>query len=176
MSNYKTKLHNIKAFAYDVDGVFTDGGVMATENGDLIRVFDSKDGFGVRLTVLKGYKNAIITGGTSESIRKRFKGLGIPDEDVYLKSRDKVPDFLDFCKRHNLEPSQVAFVGDDLPDIPILKICGLAVCPADAVQEVKAVCDYVSLYNGGKGCVRDLVEQVLKVHGDWVFDPVAYSG
>ena len=99
MSNYKTKLHNIKAFAYDVDGVFTDGGVMATESGDLIRVFDSKDGFGVRLTVLKGYKNAIITGGTSESIRKRFKGLGIPDEDVYLK---------DF-RNHFITPDLITF-------------------------------------------------------------------
>ncbi len=176
MSNYKVKLQNIKAFAYDVDGVFTDGGVLATGDGDLLRTFDSKDGFGVRMTVLKGYPTAIVTGGSSESIRKRFRGIGIPDEDIYLTSRNKVPDFLDFCKRHNLEPSQVAFVGDDLPDIPILKICGLAVCPADAVAEVKEVCDYVSLYNGGKGCVRDLVEQVLKIHGNWVFDPVAYSG
>lgn len=176
MSNYKTKLIKIKAFAFDVDGVFTDGGVMATENGDLIRVHDSKDGFGLRMAVLKGYKTAIITGGTSESIRKRFLGIGVKEEDIYLKSRDKVPDFHDFCKRHSLKAEEVAFVGDDLPDVPILKVCGLAVCPADAVAEVKEVCDYISLYNGGKGCVRDLIEQVLKIHGKWVFDPVAYSG
>ncbi len=176
MSNYKVKLHKIKAFAYDVDGVFTDGGVLATDSGDLLRTFDSKDGFGVRMTVLKGYPTAIITGGSSESVRKRFRGIGVPQEDIYLKSRNKVPDFYDFCKRHGLEPEEVAFVGDDLPDIPILKVCGLAVCPADAVAEVKEVCDYVSMYNGGKGCVRDLIEQVLKINGDWVFDPVAYSG
>ena len=118
MGNYKTKLVNIKAFTFDVDGVFTDGGVIATENGDLIRVHDSKDGFGLRMAVLKGYKTAIITGGTSESIRKRFLGIGVKEEDIYLRSRDKVPDFYDFCKRHSLKPEEVAFVGDDLP-------CGL---------------------------------------------------
>ncbi|MBQ3175556.1 MAG: HAD hydrolase family protein [Bacteroidales bacterium] len=176
MSNYKVKLANIKGFAFDVDGVFTDGGVIGTASGDLIRVYDSKDGFGLRMAYLKGYKTAIVTGGSSESIKKRFLGIGVKEEDIYLKSRDKVPDFLDFCKRNGLEPSEVAFVGDDLPDIPILKICGLAVCPADAVPEVKEVCDYVSQFNGGKGCVRDLIEQVLKVQGKWVFDPVAYSG
>lgn len=176
MSNYKVKLKNIKAFAFDVDGVFTDGSVLATDSGDLLRVHNAKDGFGLRMAVLKGYGTAIITGGNSESVRKRFLGIGVKNEDIYLKSRNKVPDFYDYCKKHNLEPSQVAFVGDDLPDIPILKVCGLAVCPADAVEEVKEVCDYVSLYNGGRGCVRDLVEQVLKIQGNWVFDPVAYSG
>ena len=89
---------------------------------------------------------------------------------------NKVPDFLDFCKRNGLEPSEGAFVGDDLPDIPILRICGLAVCPADAVPEVKAVCDYVSAFNGGKGCVRDLIEQVLKIHGKWFYQTDAISG
>ncbi len=174
MSNYKTKLHNIKGFAFDVDGVFTDGSVLCTPEGDLLRSYNSKDGFGLRMAFLKGYPVAIITGGNSNSITKRF----IPHlaNEVYLKSRNKVPDFLDFCEKYKLKPEEVAFVGDDLPDIPILKICGLAVCPADAVAQVKEVCDYVSLYKGGEGCVRDLVEQVLKVHGKWEFDPEAYSG
>ena len=174
MSNYKTKLKNIRAFAFDVDGVFTDGKVLATENGDLLRQHDSKDGFGLRMAVLHNYPTAIITGGTSESIRKRFAPIGV--NEIYLKSRNKVPDFLLFCKKYSLDPSEVAFVGDDLPDIPVLRVCGLAVCPADAVPEVKDVCDYVSLYPGGRGCVRDLIEQVLKIHGDWQFDPEAYSG
>lgn len=176
MSNYKVKLKNIKAFAFDVDGVFTDGTVIATPSGDLLRMHNAKDGFGLRMAVLKGYGTAIITGGYSESIIKRFLGVGIKESDIYLKSRDKVPDFYDYCKRNSLKPEEVAFVGDDLPDIPILKVCGLAVCPADAVPEVKEVCDYVSMFGGGKGCVRDVVEQVLKVQGKWVFDPVAYSG
>lgn len=174
MSNYKTKLKEIKAFAFDVDGVLTDGRVLATENGDLLRQFDSKDGFSLRMAVLHKYPVAIITGGGSQSICKRFAPLGIGD--IYLRSRNKVPDFTDFCNKYGLHPSQVAFVGDDLPDIPVLKICGLAVCPADAAPEVKAVCDFVSLYPGGRGCVRNLIEQVLTIHGRWIFDPAAYSG
>lgn len=174
MSNYKVKLHNIKGFAFDVDGVFTDGSVLCTPEGDLLRSYNSKDGFGLRMAFLKKYPVAIITGGNSASITKRF--LPYLAHEVYMKSRNKVPDFLDFCSKYEVNPNEVAFIGDDLPDIPILKICGLAVCPADAVPEVKAVCDYVSLYKGGDGCVRDLIEQVLKVHGKWEFDPEAHSG
>lgn len=173
MSNYKTKLANIKAFAFDVDGVFTDGSVLCPPSGELIRVYDSKDGMGLRMAYLKGYPIGIITGGDSRSITSRFQDTLATD--IYMKSRNKLPDFMDFCNRHNLKPNEVVFVGDDLPDIPVLKVCGLAVCPADAVNEVKEVCDYVSLYKGGKGCVRDLVEQVLKVQGEWVFDPIEYS-
>ncbi|MEG0518347.1 MAG: HAD hydrolase family protein [Bacteroidales bacterium] len=178
MSNYKTKLHNIKAFAFDVDGVFTNGNIICMPDGDLIRTYNAKDGFGLRMAFLKNYPIAIITGGDSPSITKRFH----PNlaHEIYLTSRHKVPDFLDFCSKYSLKPEEVAFVGDDIPDIPILKICGLAVCPSDAVPEVKAVCDYVSLFPGGQGCVRDLVEQVLKVHNNWDFDPqeykTAYSG
>lgn len=174
MSNYKTKLHHIKAFAFDVDGVFTNGNVLCMPDGDLLRTYNSKDGFALRMAFLKEYPVAIITGGNSSSITKRF----IPNlaHEVYLKSRHKVPDFLEFCNKYGLKPEEVAYVGDDLPDIPVLKICGLAVCPADAVPEVKEACDYVSLYKGGDGCVRDLVEQVLKIHGQWEFNPEAHSG
>ncbi len=174
MSNYKVKLDNIKAFAFDVDGVFTNGDVLCMPDGDLLRTYNSKDGFGLRMAFLKKYPIAIITGGNSQSITKRF--IPYLASDIYLKSRNKVPDFIDFCSKYNLEPTQVAFIEDDLPDIPILKICGLAVCPADAVAEVKKVCDYVSLYKGGEGCVRDLIEQVLKIQNNWDFDPQAYSG
>lgn len=174
MSNYKTKLHNIKAFAFDVDGVFTDGSILCFPDGDLIRNYNAKDGFALRMAYLKGYPIAIITGGFSNSIEKRFsQGLA---NQIYMKSKNKVPDFIDFCNKYNLDPQEVAFIGDDIPDLPILKICGLAVCPSDAVAEVKAACHYISLYPGGKGCVRDLIEQVLKVHNNWDFDPVAYSG
>ncbi len=172
--NYKAYLHKIKAFAFDVDGVFTDGLVLATDNGDLLRAHNSKDGFGIRMAVLNKYPIAIITGGGSESVKKRFRGLGV--EDIYLKARNKVPVFLEFCEKYGLKPEEVVYMGDDLPDIGILNICGLAVCPADAVPEVKEVCDFISPYGGGKGCVRDVIEQVMKIHGRWIFDPVAYSG
>jgi 3-deoxy-D-manno-octulosonate 8-phosphate phosphatase (KDO 8-P phosphatase) len=175
MTNYKVKLAEIKAMAFDVDGVFTDGSILTLDNGDLLRIQNAKDGFGLRIAVLKNYPIAIVTGAYSESVKKRFLGIGVPEENIYMKSRNKVPDFLSFCRKYELKPSEVAFVGDDIPDIPVLKVCGLAVCPSDAVTEVKEVCDYVSLYGGGRGCVRDLVEQILKMHNDWNFDAEQYS-
>lgn len=174
MSNYKTKLHRIKAFAFDVDGVLTDGSVISTTDGDLVRTFDSKDGFGIRMAIMNNYPIGIITGGQSPSIVNRFKTFNI--QDIYQFSRNKVPHFLDFCNKYALSPEEVAYVGDDLPDISVLKICGLSVCPADAVNEVKDVCDYISLYKGGKGCVRELIEQVLKLQNRWIFDHEVYSG
>ncbi len=176
MSNYKTKLKDIKGFAFDVDGVFTDGSVLVMPDGDMLRIHNAKDGFSLRWAILSGYHVGIITGAYSESVRKRFEGIGVEPGNIYLKSRDKLPDFHDFCNKSGIKPSEVAFVGDDIPDIPLLKECGLAVCPSDAVQEVKDVCDYVSLYPGGRGCVRDLVEQVLKIQGQWEFDAGLYAG
>lgn len=163
--NYKAYLHKIKAFAFDVDGVFTDGSVLCTPSGDLLRTYNSKDGFAIRSAVAAGYPIAIITGGSSESIIKRFEGIGV--KDVYLKSRDKIPPFMNFCEKYGLLPEEVAFIGDDIPDIPILGICGISVCPNDASEEVKEICDHISNKNGGKGCVRELIEQVMKIHGKW---------
>lgn len=176
MANYKIKLERIKAFAFDVDGVLTDGTFQSTADGDLLRTFNAKDGFGLRTAINQGFPVAIITGGLSKSISNRFVPVGVKDEDLYQNSKNKIPDFEDFCTRYGLKPEEVAFMGDDIPDIPILKVCGLAVCPADAVPEVKAVCDYVSAFPGGKGCVRDLVEQVLKIHGKWFYQTDAISG
>lgn len=173
--NYKARLKDIKAFAFDVDGVLTDGSIISTSDGDLLRTFDSKDGFAIRLCVQHGFPVGIITGGTSNSILFRFRGVGIQDENICQKSRNKVPVFLDFCKRNGIKPQEVAYVGDDLPDISVLKLVGLAVCPSDAVDEVKEVCDYISSRPGGKGCVRELIEQVLKVHGKWIYEPVSYA-
>ncbi len=176
MGNYKNRLHKIKAFVFDVDGVLTDGSIISTLDGDLLRVFDSKDGFGMRMAIMNGFKIGIITGGNSDSILKRFLALSIPEEDIYQLSRDKAPDFYDFCSKHQLSPEEVAYVGDDIPDIPVLKICGLAACPSDAVVEVKEVCDYISTHGGGKGCARELIEQVLKVQEKWVFNVNHFSG
>lgn len=174
MENYKVKLKNIKAFAFDVDGVLTNGNVICFPvTGDLVRSYDAKDGYGLRVALINGYKIAIITGGEGDSIFKRF----IPNlaTEVYTCSRDKLPVFNEFCKKYSLDPSEVAYVGDDLPDMQVLMNCGLAVCPSDACEEVKAVCDYVSIKPGGKGCARDLVEQVLKIQGKWKHDPKKYK-
>lgn len=166
--NYKVYLHRIKAFAFDVDGVFTDGSLLCTENGELLRTHNAKDGFGVRTAVLNGYPIAIITGGCSESVMKRFTSLGV--SDIYMKARNKIPCLMDFCTKHGIAPEEVVYVGDDVPDIPVLEACGLAVCPNDAADEVKEVCDFISPFPGGKGCVREIIEQVLKIQGKWSFD------
>lgn len=173
--NYKVKLPGIKAFVFDVDGVMTDGSLLSTESGDLLRTFDSKDCFAIRMCVMHGYPVGIVTGGVSESVNLRCLALGIAEEDIYSRSRNKLPDFTDFCNRHGLKPEEVACCGDDLPDIPILRAAGLSAAPADAAQEVKKEVDYISLYPGGKGFVRELVEQVLKVQGLWGFDPEQYA-
>lgn len=165
----------IRAFAFDVDGVFTDGGVFCNLSGELFRTFDSKDGFGVRMATLKGYPCAIITGGRSGSIRARFRNCGITEEDVYLGSRDKIVDFNAFCKKHSLGADEVLYIGDDIPDIEVIEACGIGVCPADSVPEVLEVADYVSPCNGGRGCVRDAIEKVLKAQGNWVFDVARYK-
>lgn len=162
---------NIRAFAFDIDGVFTDGSILAMPDGDLLRVYNSKDCFAVRTAVDHGYHVAIITGGCSESIIHRAHSLGVEDCDIFQLSKDKLDDLKYFCNSHNLRLSDVAFVGDDLPDIPAMKACGLGVCPADAVHEVKGTAGYISPFNGGKGCVRDIIEKVLTIQGKWSFDP-----
>ena len=165
MSNFKADLHKIKAFAFDVDGVMTNGLVMMYKDGDLFRQFNSRDGFAVRYATSVGFPIAIITGGSSETIVKRYNQLGVTD--IYLRSRYKLPDFDDFCAKYDLQRSEVLFMGDDIPDIDVMQVCGMPTCPADAAPEVKKVAQYISHYNGGEGCVRDIIEQTLKVHGKW---------
>ncbi len=174
MSNYKTKLAGIKAFAFDVDGVFTDGTVICTENGDLLRSHNAKDGYALRKAILNGFPVAIITGGASDSIIYRFEPLGV--KDIYLKSSYKIPDFMDFCSKYDLSPNEVLFMGDDIPDIEIMKICGLPCSPSDAVNEVKDISEYISLYAGGHGCVRDIIEQTLKIQNKWYNTENGVSG
>lgn len=166
---------DIKAFAFDVDGVFTNGGIFCDLDGELFRTFDTKDGFAVRMAVMSGYPVAIITGGRSESIKARFRTCGLVVEDVYLGSRAKIEDFEDFCRKYSLKPSEVLYMGDDIPDIPVIEACGIGACPSDAVPEVIAASDYVSDRAGGRQAVRDVVEKVLKARGDWRFDVATYK-
>ena len=168
-------LRQIKAIAFDIDGVMTDGGILAMPDGDLLRVFDAKDSFGVRLAKMNGLHTGIITGGSSDSIVRRFSVCGVDQDDIYLHSRIKIDDFNRFCRKHSLKAEEVMFFGDDLPDVPVMKACGLSVAPADAVEEVKLAADYVSEYNGGHGCVRNAVEMVLKAQGRWHLDDTLYK-
>ena len=174
--NHKTMdLSKIKAFVFDADGVLTDGGLLADLNGEFYRTFNSKDGFGLRMAVMHGYKLGIITGGRSESIKMRFLACGFKPEDIYLWSRDKMEEFGDFCSRHNLSPEEVMYFGDDIPDIPVMAACGCGVAPADAVDDAKEVADYVSTRPGGRGCVRECIEMVMKLQGKWALDVEDYK-
>ena len=166
---------SIKGLAFDVDGVFTDGGVFCDLSGELYRTFDAKDGFAVRMASLKNIPVAIITGGRSGSIRERFNSCGLSPEDVYLGSRDKLEDLDKLCSRVGLSRKEVLYVGDNVPDIEAIMECGAGCCPCDAVPEVKEAADYVSPFPGGRGCVRDVIEKVLKAKGLWVFDAKGYK-
>ena len=161
------RLKKIKAFAFDVDGVLTDGGILGTIEGELYRTYDAKDAFALRMAHMNGYILCAITGGRSESILKRLSTCGFKSEDIYLGSRVKLEDFEDLCRRHGLTADEVMYFGDDIPDIPVLKACGCGVCPSDAVDEAKEAADLISDYPGGKLCVRKTLELVMKLQGRW---------
>ena len=168
-------LLRIKAFAFDIDGVATDGGIQCTPDGDLLRTYDAKDGFAIRMAVMHGDPVAVITGGSSETIRKRMMTSGVKVDDVYLHCRNKMDEFGQFCAKYGLQPEEVMYFGDDVPDIEVMQASGCGVCPADAVDEAKAVADIVSTRPGGKGCLREVIENTLRAQGNWTFDPAEYK-
>lgn len=166
--SYKSKLKNIKAFVFDVDGVFTDGSVYLLPGGNMCRVMNVLDGYAVVKALKNNYKIGVITGGNDEMVKHRIHYLGI--SDYYPKSADKSVEFQQFKSKYNLKSEEILTMGDDLPDIEILKNSGISCCPENAVPEVKAVADYVSAVQGGKGAVRDVIEQVMKIQGKWLED------
>ncbi len=168
MPEIKKLFHAVKAFAFDVDGVFTNGAVMLHPGGEFIRMMNIKDGFAVQHAVKMGYPIAIITGGYSKMVRKRFIGLGV--KDIYLKSANKSAAFDSFLNKYNLSPADILYMGDDLPDYEVMKKAGFPACPADAAEEIKGISLYTSHRNGGEGCVRDIIEQVLRLQGKWMND------
>lgn len=163
--NYKAKLHEIKAFVFDYDGVISDGNIWSANDTIIVRSGNVKDGYAMQYALRKGYLIAILSGGSGDSIRSRMKMLGV--EDVYLGSHRKKEIFEDFMKDKQLLPEQVLYVGDDIPDYDVMRLAGVSACPADAAEEIKAVADYISHKNGGCGCVRDVIEQVLRLQGQW---------
>ncbi|MBT8181209.1 MAG: HAD hydrolase family protein [Eudoraea sp.] len=163
--NYKELLKDITTFVFDVDGVFTDGNVLITSEGELLRKMSVKDGYALKTALQKGYNVCIISGGTNEGVSIRLKGLGVTD--VYLGASMKEAPLKEYLSKYKIDPENVLYMGDDLPDIPAMKLAAIAACPQDAVQEVKEVCDYISHRYSGDECVRDVIEQVLKVRGDW---------
>lgn len=162
------KLKDITTFIFDVDGVLTNGNILVTESGEQLRQFNIKDGYAMQLAIKKGYHMAIITGAKTNAVKLRLQGLGI--KNIYLNASYKMPLFLDFINKEGLNPNEVLYVGDDLPDQQIMEKVAIAVAPADAVQEIKDISTYISPFNGGEGAVRDIIEKVLKVQGKWFED------
>ncbi|QXP52666.1 HAD-IIIA family hydrolase [Cellulophaga sp. HaHa_2_95] len=171
--SYKEYLENITTFVFDVDGVFTDGKLLITTEGEMLRTMDVKDGYALKTALNKGYNVCIISGGTNEGVRQRMKTLGV--KDIHLGAHQKISILEAYLKANSIAPEHVLYMGDDLPDIPPMKVVGLATCPQDATPEVKTICSYISHKAGGNGCVRDVIEQVLKVRGDWYENFDAYN-
>lgn len=170
---FKEELQKIKALVFDVDGVLSANCIPLHPSGEPMRMINIKDGYAIQLAVKRGYRLAIITGGKTESIRKRFEGLGI--EDVYMAASYKMAQFEDFLQKRELKASEVLYMGDDIPDYEVMKICGFPCCPADAAPEIKAISLYISPVNGGYGCGRDVIEQVMKANGDWLSGAEAFG-
>ncbi len=158
-------MSQINTFIFDVDGVLTDGIVNITTSGELIRNMHTKDGYALKTAINAGYNVCIISGGNNEGVRKRLQGLGITD--IYLGAHHKIDVFEEYIDIYNIKPENILYMGDDIPDYPVMKIVGLPCCPKDAVPEIQDISKYISQKKGGKGCVRDVIEQVLKVQGKW---------
>lgn len=168
MSNLLTGFKKISTLIFDIDGVLTDGSVIILADGLQARTMHVKDGFGLQMAMKKGLRVIVISGGTSEESRNRLHYLGI--DEVHLGVRDKLGLIQSILSEHKLSWEEILFMGDDLPDLPLLAQAGMSCCPADAVHEVKAAVKYISPVKGGWGCVRDVIEKVLKVKGLWEFD------
>jgi 3-deoxy-D-manno-octulosonate 8-phosphate phosphatase (KDO 8-P phosphatase) len=168
MSSINYDLKKIKALLFDVDGVLSSEMIPLHPSGEPMRMVNIKDGFALQLAVKKGFEVGIITGGKTEAVRIRFAGLGL--QHLYLGASHKVDSFNDFLQKTGLNLDEILFMGDDIPDFPIMQLVGLPCCPADAVSEIKAVSKYISQKRGGEGCGRDVIEQVLKAQGKWMSD------
>jgi 3-deoxy-D-manno-octulosonate 8-phosphate phosphatase (KDO 8-P phosphatase) len=168
MSNYKELLKNISTFIFDYDGVLTDGSVITMNNGEAYRVSNVKDGYAMQLAIKKGYNIAIISGSRGEGMTLRLKSLQVTD--IFLGIENKLEVYHDYLEKKSIESSHVLFMGDDIPDYEIMTESGVPTCPSDAVEEIKTVAKYISHLGGGKGCVRDVIEQVMKIQGKWMND------
>lgn len=172
MGNLKEKLKPISAFMLDVDGVLTDGMVITLPDGDQVRRMNIKDGYALQHAVKKGYHISIISGGTSESVRKRLNTLGITE--VNLGCKNKIEVFQKLMQDYQLSKEEILYIGDDIPDYRVMQKVGFAACPNDAAVEIKEIAHYISPKKGGEGCVRDLIEQVLRLQGKW-FDEDSFE-
>ena len=162
------KFKSIRTFVFDVDGVMTDGSVDVFETGEQVRRMSTRDGYSLQLAVKKGYRVVVISGGTSEGVRQRLQYLGI--KDIFLNVHDKVALLDRYARDHGLDEKDMLYMGDDIPDYAAMQHVGLACAPSDAAPEIRHIAAYISSFAGGHGCVRDVVEKVLKLNGQWDLD------
>lgn len=167
MISYKERLPKITTFIFDVDGVLTAGEVFLY-NGEVIRMLNSKDGYAIQYAAKKGYRILVITGGNSQDVKDRLERLGVAK--VVLRSNDKMTVYEQLMEEYGFTDEETLFMGDDIPDFPVMKRVGLSACPQDAAVEIKAISHYQSPLNGGKACARDVIEQVMRVQGKWMND------
>ena len=163
--NTRALFKPVKVFVFDVDGVLTNGTLLVTEEGHLLRTMNIKDGYALQLAIKKGYQIWIISGGTSNAVVKRLSKLGL--EEVHIAVKDKAQLLKELLAKYSIDPEALLYMGDDMPDVEVMKSVFLPTCPADACDEVIAIAKYISSKNGGKGCVRDVIEKVLKLNNDW---------
>jgi 3-deoxy-D-manno-octulosonate 8-phosphate phosphatase (KDO 8-P phosphatase) len=168
MTNYKELLKNINTFVFDYDGVLTDGSIITLDDGEAYRTTNVKDGYALQLAIKKGYRVVVISGAKADCMIHRLKALQI--SDIFLGIENKLETFKTYLEKHGIDSSNVLFMGDDIPDYELMLASGLSSCPVDAAEEIKKVARYISHFPGGKGCVRDVIEQVLKVQGKWLND------
>lgn len=165
MANFKEEVAQIRAFVFDVDGVFTDCRIMISNDGEILREYNVRDGLSVVRALEKGYPIAIISGSKGKQLQRRMESLGI--KFIYLEKMSKTDSLQNFSDRAGIPLNEIVYMGDDYPDIEPMKMVRLGVAPADAADDVRAAAHYVSKFKGGEGCVRDVIEQVLRARGDW---------
>jgi 3-deoxy-D-manno-octulosonate 8-phosphate phosphatase (KDO 8-P phosphatase) len=159
------KFEAISTFIFDVDGVFTDGNVLVNDEGGMLRVMNTRDGQAVRYAIDAGYKVIVITKGTSPGVRKRFEFLGLID--IYDNLKEKQEAFDHVVEKYSINMDQILYMGDDIPDAALMQQVGLPCAPADAAVEILSIAKYISPLKGGQGCVRDVIEKVMRLHHKW---------
>lgn len=164
--NVLASFKKINAFVFDVDGVLTDGSLLVLDDGQMARRMNIKDGYALQLAVKAGYHVVVISGGTSKAVKLRLERLGI--SNIYMEVADKVEVLFRFIHSLNLQFEEVLYMGDDLPDLEVMAKCGLPCCPADAAPEIRAVAHFISQISGGQGCVREVIEKVMRLQGKWI--------
>lgn len=163
--SYKILFNDVTTLIFDVDGVLTNGIVTVFPNGELVRQMNIKDGYALKAAVKAGYNVCIISGGKNEGVRTRLENLGI--KDVYLGAHNKLVQYNEILEKYNLNPEHIMYMGDDIPDAPVMEKVGVPCCPNDAVRELQQLSVYISDKKGGEGCARDVIEQVMRVQGKW---------